>query len=284
MTQEPFLRRPLASHDRALLDAAGVGLVVLERGEAVPDGAGFTVLERGAVTVARNDRAWPRIFFCATARETATDSAAIDAARVIDAARGAAIPPSVVAITAAQSGRAVAGPRLWWIVRALWPGVDRTPPPPLRRDVPVVADSAGAAVAIGRATLAPLAAIATIMAPAAGWVVLLEADFRLGGHGRRPVRPRAARLRASSRVAVPAGAHAIAWRYQPVSFALQVSAPPGARARRARPRVGRPAPRRAQWPAAALTAAAGELGGRRARAAGRSAMKPRMARKPMKGG
>ncbi len=226
MSSAPFLRRPLASYDRALLDVAGVDMVATEPSETATDSAGFTVVDRGAITLVRNDRAWPRAFFCAGARQGATDSEAAAAAGSLAAL--AASPPSEVVLTPASTGKNVASTRQWRLVRSVYPGLDRPPPPSLTRDDRVLAagDSAtiatgdSATIEIGRLTHTPLEVTADITAPADGWLVLLDQDFpgwEVQVDGSPGHSARAYGLFRT--VQVTAGSHAVSWSYRPASFA-----------------------------------------------------------------
>lgn len=245
MSAAPFMRRPVASYDRALLDVAGVDMLLAEPSDpnltgkfdrpadwpaaTVPDSS------RPGIVPVKNRTAWPRAIFCMGAQEAASDSAALADAR--RAATGSAPPgetfvwstgpPDTVAITGPQTGGWVAPDALWWIVERLWPG-DAPPRTKLEREGPIAmarrpaADNGTTApTPAGQLHHGPLRVTAAIEAPWKGWLVLLDQDFpgwRVTVDGQRA---RAARAFGLFRaVEVPAGRHEVVWEYRPLSFAL----------------------------------------------------------------
>jgi hypothetical protein len=230
MSQAPFMRRPLASYDRALLDVAGVDIVLDDSLGAQLDhpidGAGDpaitpTILApwvQGRITLLRNPNAWPRAMFCTTAHEAASDSAALAAAHQV-ATEHPGIPPDAVAITAPRSGTAVAPDALWGLVERLWPGDGAS----LARLGTVGSPPVGPIGQLrhGQLRHGPLRVLAEIDAPRAGWLVLLDQDYpgwRVLVDGQPASAARAFGLYRA--VEVPAGRHTIAWDYRPASFAI----------------------------------------------------------------
>ncbi len=228
MSSAPFLRRPLATYDPDLLAAGGINVLAIEPDEVVSNQAlpGLELLERGPLTIARYGRAWPRAFFCANGQEVADDSVAVAAARAEARAATTGAPgvaagpalPSMVALTPAATNRAVAAPALWRFVNLLYPRITAPPPAALTREAPIPTAPAAEA---GRLVHSPLAVTASLTAPTSGWVVLLDQDYpgwRVAVDGAPAQAARA--FGVFRAVAVEAGLHSIAWRYEPASFAL----------------------------------------------------------------
>lgn len=223
LSAAPFLRQPLASFDPDLLAAAGIDAIAAEPADPAPGGSAFTEIARGGVTVLGHERAWPRAFFCARAQEAASDSTAVEAAR--SAARAAAgVPPlpAAAALGPARTGTQVAPPALWRLVALLYPGVAAESPAALTRSGAVYGAASDAATRVlGDLAHSPLAVTATLTAPEAGWLVLLDQDFPGWKVEVDGAPARAARAFGLFRaVRVPAGLHTVTWRYEPASFAL----------------------------------------------------------------
>ncbi len=231
LSSAPFMRRPLASYDPGLLAAAGIDVIAAEPGEALGAATlpGLVILSHGAVTVARFERAWPRAFFCAEAREVESDSVAVLAARLAAAGDPADTTaattgrklPAVVALTPARANHAVAPAWLWRAASLLYPALGAAPPASLKRSAPVAAAmSDTTAQEIGTLVHSPLTVTASFTAPGAGWLVLLDQDFPGWAAEVDGAPARVARAFGLFRaVAVPAGLHSVTWRYEPVTFA-----------------------------------------------------------------
>jgi hypothetical protein len=222
LSTAPFLRQPLSSFDRDLLAAAGIGVIAAEPADPVPGGSGFALVAGGGVTVARYARAWPRAFFCASSQEITDDRTALEAARrAARAATGSPPLPAVVALGAARTNTRVAAPALERLVEVLYRGVAAGPPTALARRGSVFGAAPGDSTQVlGNLVHSPLAVTASLTAPAAGWLVLLDQDFPgwvVDVDGNPADAARAFGLFRAVRV--PAGLHTVTWRYAPASFA-----------------------------------------------------------------